>query len=831
MEDGFGFEGENAFATLAQALADAPQSILQTLVETSLRLCRADSAGITIAEADGNVAWPAVTGTWAGLPARPCSEWQAIVPVAVDSLVVPFHANGQEIGTIWVVSHTPRRRFDREDARLLARLSSFAAAGYQAHAALALEQRDAEHTHELSMANATLRQLVAERGQQVRTFDAVVSAVQDYVYLVDIDGRLTYASQSVLASLRRTLDEMIGQRPRDLGFVPELADLLELQIREVVETGCGVTDEASFNLPSGERYFQYQWAPVFDESGHVHAVAGSAVEITARKRAERNIALLGEVSADLASLVGGDEIIRATAQKITRFFGISKLSFVTVDQAGDRLTRLYKQHDEREVAEPRTARLSVIVGNEVRRKLCAGEVIVMADLDEHAQLLAAPIRYRPPGIRSMVLVPYASDGIWKFLLIPQHRKPRVWRPEEIELLRELTNRIYLRLERSWAEDALRASELALREADRRKDDFLATLSHELRNPLAPIRNGLAILRETHRAADEPVYEVMERQIAQMVRLVDDLLEVSRITSGKIELRRELVTIAAVIQSALETCRPSIELARHRITVSLPSEPLWLHVDPVRIGQVFSNLLNNAAKYMTEGGEIWLTTRSEGAHAVISVRDQGIGIEAEMLPSIFEMFSQISRDRGGLGIGLSLTRDLLALHDGRIEATSPGLFKGSEFIVYLPLSSPPAISRPPAPAPIEPLAHGRRVLVVDDNRDAANSLGTVLRLWGAEVSVVYEGGAALGELDRFAPDMIFLDLGMPRIDGYKVARHIRARPQYKHVVLVALTGWGQDEDLRRTQAAGFDHHLVKPPDVRTLRAMLASLDARAHQPQV
>jgi PAS domain S-box-containing protein len=374
-------------------------------------------------------------------------------------------------------------------------------------------------------------------------------------------------------------------------------------------------------------------------------------------------------------------------------------------------------------------------------------------------------------------------------------------------------------------------EQALLDADRRKDEFLAMLAHELRNPLAPIRNSLNILRMNNRndPTIEQVGEMMERQVNHMVRLVDDLLEVSRITRGKIELRKELVELAAVVRSSVETSRPLIDERRHQLALSLPAEMLTLEGDPVRLAQVFSNLLNNAAKYTDVGGQIWLTARCDGNNVVISVRDTGTGIPLEMLPRIFDMFMQIDshtdRAQGGLGIGLTLVKSLVEMHGGKVSAYSAGVGQGSEFVVSLPL----AVGRRSAPrrgqsTPVSVLAP-RRILVVDDNRDAGRSLGMLLKLLGADAQVVCSGPEALEAIAAQRPAVVLLDIGMPGMDGYEVARRIREQPELNDLTLIALTGWGQEEDRRRTQAAGFNHHLIKPADVRALETLLLSLEGQ------
>jgi PAS domain S-box-containing protein len=372
-----------------------------------------------------------------------------------------------------------------------------------------------------------------------------------------------------------------------------------------------------------------------------------------------------------------------------------------------------------------------------------------------------------------------------------------------------------------AEEALQRANAELRESARRKDEFLATLAHELRNPLAPISNAVDLLGL--QARPDPVFEaargIVERQLKHMVRLIDDLLDVSRIRSGKLMLRRERVELAAVIEQALETARPHVR--GHEFTVSLPGQPVWLEADPVRLAQVFSNLLNNACKYTPAGGHIRLSAEREGASAVVRVRDDGIGIAAQHLPHVFDMFSQaapaLERAQGGLGIGLALAQALARLHGGAIEAKSDGADRGSEFSVTLPAldEAPPALRRRAA----LPASTSRRVLIVDDNEDGAASLAMLLRADGHAVSVAHDGAGATEAVAAFKPDVILLDIGLPGMNGYETCRAIRARPGGERIVIAALTGWGQDDDHRRSREAGFDAHLVKPVERDALAALL------------
>jgi signal transduction histidine kinase len=397
----------------------------------------------------------------------------------------------------------------------------------------------------------------------------------------------------------------------------------------------------------------------------------------------------------------------------------------------------------------------------------------------------------------------------------------VERPVRVAALRSTVRTALRARDRQYqTRDYLRERE----EADQRKDEFLAMLAHELRNPLAPIRNTISILRLSGgKQPASQLYEMMERQVGHMVRLVDDLLEVSRITRGKIELKKDRIELSLVIASAVETSRPLVEAGNHNLAVALPGDSLLVEGDATRLAQVFANLLNNAAKYTDPGGEISLSAVREGETVKVSVRDNGIGIAPEALPRIFEMFMQAGAPgrstQPGLGIGLTLAKSLVELHGGTIAAASKGPGKGSEFTVRLPLAAAQALPVPEGVAIALAGQRRRRVLIVDDNRDAADSLGALLQVLGAEVRVVHSGPNALETLERFKPEVVFLDIGMPEMDGYEVARRIRGRDEWRALRLVALTGWGQERDRRLSKAAGFDHHLIKPADVETLQAVL------------
>ena len=378
---------------------------------------------------------------------------------------------------------------------------------------------------------------------------------------------------------------------------------------------------------------------------------------------------------------------------------------------------------------------------------------------------------------------------------------------------------------------LRESRERLAESDRRKTEFLATLAHELRNPLAPISNGLHLLRRTGDApARQRALEMMERQLRHMVHLVDDLLDIARISSNKVDLRRERLDLAAVLAGAVETSMPLIRAAGHTLDVQVPPAPVHVDGDATRIAQIVSNLLNNAAKYTPQNGHIELSAWREGRDAVIRVKDTGMGIPAAALPKVFEMFTQVGRQLdhgqdGGLGIGLALVRRLVELHGGRVEATSAGPGRGSTFDVHLPLAGAGVQAGQPAGQPVQDRCDTSfRVMVVDDNVDAAESLAALLDIEGHDARIAHEGDAALRLAAEFGPHVVFLDIGMPGKDGYQVARELRALAGTRDAVLVALTGWGAQEDRARSRSAGFDHHLTKPASLQSVEALLAQIAA-------
>jgi two-component system, sensor histidine kinase len=381
---------------------------------------------------------------------------------------------------------------------------------------------------------------------------------------------------------------------------------------------------------------------------------------------------------------------------------------------------------------------------------------------------------------------------------------------------------------------LRATLEGLREADQRKTEFLATLAHELRNPLAPLRTAIALLlaQQPEPEKTRSLYAMMDRQVTHMVRLIDDLMEVSRITRGKIALRPSAVALGQVMRDVVEVSKPLLVAARQKLVLDIPPEALIVHGDAVRLTQVFANLLNNASKFTPPEGIIRASLRSDGEHALMQVTDTGVGIPADMLDSVFDMFAQISGTaraaQGGLGIGLTLVRSLVELHGGHVSASSPGLDAGTTMTVKLPLMVSPVVERRgSSSSSSEDAAKGHRILVVDDNQDAADSLAELLALMGASVTVAYGGEEALTAMTACPPTIAFLDIGMPLLDGYELAARIRASDALAGITLIALSGWGQVSDRDRIMAAGFDHHLIKPADIEQLALLLKTVtDASA-----
>lgn len=543
-------------------------------------------------------------------------------------------------------------------------------------------------------------------------------------------------------------------------------------------------------------------------------------DVTARKDRESRTDLLDCITEDLMRLSTPRAIMETVGKRVSDALGLSSFTFVDVDEVRDEVDIEFGWVGNDVELLHTTFSLSEYLTDEFRRAAHAGELFVVSDASNDARTSAQA--YEKLGIGAFVTVPFHWEGRWSAYMSATTVAPRGWTDEEVALLKEISTRLFASVERARVGEALD-------EANRRKDEFLATLAHELRNPLAPIRNGVEVLRMSGPPSQAPIVDVIDRQATHLVRLVDDLMEVSRITRGKIELRREIIDLKQVLRAAIETAGPVLDASGTTFSLSLPNDRVLVDADAVRLGQIFTNLLNNAAKYTDAGGHISLSLECKASQAVVCVRDSGTGIPPEMLPRVFDLFTQVDRTlgraQGGLGIGLALVKSLVELHDGRVEVRSEGPGKGSDFVVRLPLAN---VDHPVTKlaegdgvsANRRPLA-GRRVLVIDDNRDAANTMSLLLQHMGATVRTEYSGAAALNVIPAYQPEVAFVDIGMPGMDGYTVAERVRSDSANANVRLVALTGWGQEQDVRRAREAGFDHHLVKPANADRVVALFAS----------
>jgi PAS domain S-box-containing protein len=565
------------------------------------------------------------------------------------------------------------------------------------------------------------------------------------------------------------------------------------------------------------------------ENGVPKRMIGIAMDISDRKRTEQNTRFLADASTALAALVDEQETLQRLAHLAVPYFADwcavemldrdGQIQHVAAAHAGTPklglLTEKYRDPGRREEA---------YAG--IRRILETGRAEIIADFfdPDAAGRSCNPELFRKMqafGVRAMIGVPLmVREKILGVVTFMRMLTGRQYNAEDLMVAQDLATRAAIAIENARLYQEVR-------EADQRKDQFLATLAHELRNPLTPIRTGLELLRHTHGGEQEqPVREMMQRQVTHLVRLVDDLMDVSRINRGKIELRKERVTLEAVINTAIEACRPLIEGMRHSLTVAHSAAPVLLDADPIRLAQVFANLLNNASKYTDAGGQITLEVSLHDSQVLVTVRDSGIGIPPDQLQSIFDLFAQVDRAlekaQGGLGIGLSLVKALVGLHGGSVEARSAGIGQGSEFLVRLPVhidTEPVSGGGERDTAPSKPL----KILVADDNHDAAGALAWMLKLMGHDTRVAHDGQESLHLAAEFKPDVAILDIGMPRLNGYAVAKALNAHPPAgKRPFLIAHTGWGEEGTRALTQEAGFDCHLVKPLDPAVLLKLLAEI---------
>ncbi|GGX94705.1 PAS domain-containing hybrid sensor histidine kinase/response regulator [Pseudoduganella dura] len=635
--------------------------------------------------------------------------------------------------------------------------------------------------------------------QSRERFEKIVSQAATGVVEMDMAGRITFANRRYYDMLGYAGDELIGATAADVTAPDSLQATLDA-VSRLMADGEGFVIDKHYLRKDGS---------LMPATSSVNALRGPAGEFQG----------LVAIVLDTTASERADRDLRASEDRYRTLFDSMDQGFCVIEMIADdtgrpvdyrfvEMNRMFEQHTGLANATGRTAK----------------ELVPTLDdfwVDTYGRValtgVAARFENEAPALGrwfDVYATPFDAPGSRRVGL----------------LFTDITAR-------KAANQRLRRLAADLSEADRRKTEFLATLAHELRNPLAPIRSGLAVMRMGGDRVVPKVREVMERQVEHMVHLIDDLLDIARISGGKLELRKGRADLRKVLSSAVETSQPSIEAGRHVLAVDMAEEAMFADVDAVRIAQVVSNLLNNAAKYTPPGGLIRLAMDREGGEAVISVTDTGVGIPAESIGGVFDMFSQVSRHldlaQGGLGIGLSLVRRLVEMHGGQVTARSDGIDAGSHFTVRLPLLDAAAAvdtaraeaGERPAGAAALPMP-GLNVLVVDDNVDAAQTLAMILELGGHATRVAHNGVEAMAAVREFTPHVAFLDIGMPEMNGYETALAMRQLPGLRGVRLVALTGWGTETDRNRSTEAGFDEHLTKPVQAADVQAILAGIDAGA-----
>ena len=677
-------------------------------------------------------------------------------------------------------------REDEEDKRLRA-------AALKNIESIQIARQRAER--ELVEANEALERRTEELEQQREWFEVTLGSIGDAVITTDVHNRVSFLNAVAESMTGWTTGEALGKPLEQVFdiFNEDTRRAVESPIAKVLQSGqiVGLANHTSLRSRDGtEIAIEDSAAPIRNRRGEVVGAVMVFREVTKQRQAERELKRSEQLLTDFFEnaavglhWVGPDGLVLRVNQTELDLLGYAREEYV-----GHHIGEFH--------ADPP-------VIEDILNKLSNGVCL---------QGYEARLRCKDGSIKHVLI---SSNVLW-------------------EDGRFIHTRCFTRdvTAQKHAEMALRAevgirqkAEAALRETDRRKDEFLATLAHELRNPLAPIRQA-ALISKTADATEAQKrwsHDVISRQVHHMSLLLDDLLDVSRVTRGMLELRTEMTDLAAIVDAAVETARPVIDAKRHRFAIEMPSEPVVFAADPLRLAQVLSNLLTNAAKYTDPGGDIRLLATADAEQLTIVVSDTGIGMSPDALSRIFAMFSQVksSQDRseGGLGIGLALAKGLVELHGGLIEATSGGLGKGSQIVVRLPRRTTSDSRRPASKVQVAGKAARRRVLIADDNRDAAESLALLLRLDGHEVTVANNGREALAAFNTLLPEVAVLDIGMPELDGYEVARQVRQQSLGRSVTLIAVTGWGQEADKASALAAGFNHHFTKPIEPEQLSQLL------------
>jgi PAS domain S-box-containing protein len=677
----------------------------------------------------------------------------------------------------------------------------------------------------------------AERESEARK-GAILHSALDGIITIDAEGRIIEFNPAAEAIFHRLQAEVLGREMAGLLLPPPLRAAHRSGLARYLVTGEGPVlnrriETTALRADGSEFPVELTISPILTEARPLFTAF--IRDITERQRAEERQRFLVEAGAVLASSLDSEETLTRMARlAVPRLADWCMVDVLTEDRQVRRIAAVHVDPAQAELVR----QLQHYLTSDPNAS--AGPALVLrtgrADLQPEVTDALLETVVRNPEQRRLL----HALGPRSFLCVPLVARGRILGALSFGI--GPSSRRFGSADLIFAEELARHAALALdnarlyrelREAAERKDEFLAMLGHELRNPLAPLRNALHILRiqgPSDTILDQ-MRDMMERQVQHMTRLVDDLLDVARITRGKIELRLEPVELAAVVGRAAEATRALLTERHHELTMALPPEPVILNADPTRLEQVLTNLLNNAAKYTPPGGRITVAAEAAGSMVVLRVRDTGIGIRPEMLTRIFDLFTQADRVANhvqeGLGIGLTLVRRLVAMHGGTIEAHSAGPGQGSEFVVRLPRPVPAAPVNEASPAGGEDTRHPRRVLLVEDNLDGAETLAILLRLWGHDVRLAHDGSSALAAAREFRPEVVLLDIGLPHgMNGFEVAQRLRQEPESAHVLLVALTGYGQAEDRQRSRAAGFDLHLVKPVDVNALQELLTPMAGKA-----
>ncbi|MFB9242908.1 PAS domain-containing protein [Massilia antarctica] len=669
---------------------------------------------------------------------------------------------------------------------------------------------------------AAIRQAADELRASEARYRSLVQASSTIMWLASAGGRLEGEQLSWNVFTGQSADQFGGWGWLD-AIHPDDRERTAAAWRAALATSRMYQIEHRLRRADGHyRYMSARAVPIFDAAGAIAEWVGIHIDIDERKRVDERLRLLDAMSQATRNADDPKTIMDVTTRLLGQHLDVTRCPYADVEGDNDRFTI---RHDWTAPGAMSTVGVYSLdlFGARAASAMREGRTLRICDVDRELDEADGAAMFNAIACRAIICCPLVKEGKLVAMMAVHQDRPRQWTDADVALVEQS-------VERSWAHiERVRATE-ALREADRRKTEFLAILAHELRNPLAPIRNGLQVMRmaEHDQATVARVRDMMERQVTQMVTLVNDLLDIARITRGNLELKPVRVELRELIASAVETSMPLIDTNRHALTLDVVSESLMLDADPTRIAQVIGNVLNNAAKYTPAGGRITVLAWRDGAQALLSVRDTGIGIPPESALTVFEMFSQVGasldRAQGGLGIGLSLARRLVELHGGSIDLVRDETVSGSRFDIRLPLAPEVAAQAQSASQSADPRGSGLRVLVVDDNLDAADMLSELMEIIGHTSCVANDGMRALALAEQFRPEVAFLDIGMPGLNGYETAQRLRAMTHLEPLVLVALTGWGDDNDRARSKAAGFDHHLIKPANLEAVERLLADLAA-------